>query len=135
MSKKKRRYKHHKPNRTPKNNVIDRHHLFYQGRHYTELELAQLRELHYCIVDIPRSTVHREIHEWLGDIPAPRPESAKCALEQLELLRHYEAINDNDSIEKRLTVLIALFDCIEQPTADALREQLSIIHKANKSPP
>lgn len=52
----------------------------------------------------------------------------------LEYLEKYGAIGPDDPIEKRLTVLIALFECIEQPTADALKEQLRLVHEFKKAP-
>jgi hypothetical protein len=109
-------------------NTQDKHHLLFQRRHYTGV-LSELRHYPYCVVSIPKNTLHRRIHEYLGDIPAPRPIIAKQALDQLRMLERFGAISDNDDIEKRLTVLIALFECVEQPTADALKYQLSVVRK------
>lgn len=52
------------------------------------------------------------------------------------MLEQAGAISDDDNIEKRLMVLAALFDCVEQPTADAFRKQQQIAHEFyNKKPP
>ena len=52
----------------------------------------------------------------------------------LEMLQTYGAIGPNDTLEKRLEILIALFDPIAKPTADALREQLKIVHEFHNKP-
>lgn len=61
-------------------------------------------------------------------VPIPRDINALRALEQLRLLERYGAISDEDNIERRLEILAALFDCVEQPTADAFRKQAKIVH-------
>lgn len=84
---------------------------------------------------IPRASLHQQIHEWVSDIPAPREVSAREALKNLRLLEEYGAISETDPIEKRLLVLIALFDSIEQPTADGFRKQLYVVREYLKKPP
>lgn len=113
----------------------DRHHIFYQGRHYNCAELLQLRNHPYCVVPIPRDTLHREIHEFVGDIPKPSKINAKETLFQIEALEKAGSISLEDSLEKRLDLLAFFFDCVEQPTADALRKQLKIVCKFNQEPP
>ncbi len=51
------------------------------------------------------------------------------ALNQLMMLEQSGAISDDDDIEKRLMILAALFDCVEQPTADAFRKQQQVAHE------
>ena len=134
MSKLKRRHLKRKKSKSHcvSNSANDRHHLLYQKRHYNGI-LSELRNYEYCVVSIPKNTLHRQIHEYLGDIPAPRPASAREVLWELRVLYRYGGISDDDDIEKRLLVLISLFECVEQPTADALKKQLSIVQKY-KSP-
>ena len=60
-------------------------------------------------------------------MPVPKDINALRALEQLRLLERYGAISDSDSFERRLQLLAALFDCTEQPTADAFRRQAKIV--------
>lgn len=110
--------------------VFDRHHIFYIKRCWKNGYCKELRDYYYCVVQIPRNTVHHRIHARVNHVPVPRGASAKFALEHLDMLSDYGAIGIYDSIEKRLTVLIALFDCIEQPTADALRRQLDVVRSA-----
>lgn len=75
------------------------------------------------------------IHSEVSHIPVPRNSSIKSALEQLKLLEQRGGICQEDSIEKRLMVLHALFDCIEPATADALKKQLEIVREYNKKAP
>lgn len=84
---------------------------------------------------IPRDSLHRYIHEWINDIPAPKEVNAAEAIKHIKLLESHHAISDFDSIEKRLQILIALFDCVEQPTADALRKQLEVVRAFYGRPP
>lgn len=112
----------------------DRHHLCFIARRWKTGYLAELRKFHYCIILIPRNSLHRLIHEYVGCVPPPSGRNAKDALEQLRMLERYGAISDDDSIEKRLEVLAALFDCCEQPTADAFRRQLEVAHRFYHKP-
>jgi hypothetical protein len=128
---KKKKRKKQKPNYKLK----DSHHILYQKRHWCRGYLKVLREHDYCVIDIPRDTLHRQIHEWLGDIPIPSDNNAKEVLRNITLLEKQGAISNDDPLERRLTILIALFDCIEQPTADALRKQLKITRDFYEKPP
>ena len=74
------------------------------------------------------------IHEFVGDVPAPSHINAQSALDQLRSLEFYGVIGENDTIQRRLEVFIALFDCVEQPTADALKKQLAIVRKFYHEP-
>lgn len=106
----------------------DKHHIFFQKRCYKGA-VSSLRSYWYCVVSIPRDTLHRQIHEAVRNVPTPKPSSAREAVEELRTLYKYGGISEKDDIEKRLKVLAALFDCIEQPTADALRKQLSVVQE------
>lgn len=112
----------------------DKHHIFWTHNEWKKGELDKLRLHPYCIVKLHRKTIHKYLHLNLACIPTPREESVEYILFHLQCLEEYGAIKTNDSIEKRLTVLIALFDCIEQPTADALREQLRLVCEFKKAP-
>lgn len=112
----------------------DTHHLCYQKNKWTRGYLRELRDYWYCRILIPRNTLHRQIHLEVPDVPAPSPISAKSALEQLGYLEEYGSITEFDSIERRLELLASLFDCSDQPTADAFRAQLEIVRRFNKAP-
>lgn len=82
---------------------------------------------------MPRD-LHERLHAEVPGVPVPNGDSVKHALDQIDYLSNFGAISEKDNAEKRLSVLIALFDCIEQPTADALKEQLKIIREYYKTP-
>lgn len=129
MSKARKRYgKQKRAKATVVQTTNDRHHIFFQRRCYHGA-LASLRSYAYCVVAIPKDSLHRQIHEALAAVPTPKLANAREALQELRTLYHFGGISDHDDIEKRLKVLIALFDYIEQPTADALRKQLSIVQE------
>ena len=137
MAKQKARYKRRKYRNAKVRNTtcLDRHHIFYQRRKYGYGCLASLRLFSYCIVPIPKNTLHYEIHQSLSHVPVPKEVSTQDALYQLRMLKRYGAIKDEDPIELRLKVLIALFECCDQPTADALKKQLDIVNKFYTQPP
>lgn len=136
MSKKKRRLKKRikqsRKKNPPSDVTKDIHHLLWTRKTWKGGAVGQLRMHWYCRMPIPRDTLHKEIHHYIGSIPVPRYYSAKCALEQLGYLEKYGGISNEDPIEKRLKVLIALFECIEDCTADALKIQLAIVERFNK---
>ena len=115
-------------------NSYDKHHIFFVRREWSCGNLNRLRLHKYCVVDIPKDTLHRYIHVNMEGIPAPRGQSASEALRHLGYLEGYGAISTDDPLEKRLAVLISLFECIEQPTADALKKQLQLVHDFKKAP-
>lgn len=137
MSKKKRRYLKMQKKMERKRSITcgkDTHHIFFQKRKYCGEALTSLRDYWYCKSEIPKATLHRRIHSLIPNVPVPKPMNAKSALNQLRNLERYEVIHEDDDIERKLEILIALFDTIEQPTADALRKQLDIVHKFKKAP-
>lgn len=106
--------------------MYDTHHLLWYKKDYSKGWAKRLRDHWYCRVEIPRDTLHREIHSQTTHVPVPRVLSIKDALFQLGNLERYGGITHNDPIEKRLRVLMALFDCCEPATYDALKKQLDI---------
>lgn len=113
----------------------DNHHLLYPRKAWSKGYRYALRTHRYCSVLIDKKNLHRNIHAKITHIPIPSECNAQCAFEQLDMLWKHGALHDEDSIEKRLALLIALFDCMEQPTADALRKQLEIVRSFYKKPP
>lgn len=104
----------------------DRHHLLWYKRDYSKGWAKRLRDHWYCVIEIPRDTLHRKIHNRVEHIPVPRVQSIKFALYQLEVLERLGGIKKDDSIEKRLKVLMALFDCCEPATYRALEKQYEV---------
>ena len=132
--KKKQKKSCHKKAPAPQTKIRDRHHLCYQRNKWSRGALSALRDYWYCKVSIPRDTLHKRIHLEVPGVPPPQDKSAKSALEQLGYLEQYGSITEFDSIERRLDVLAALFDCSDQETADAFRAQIEVVRKFKKSP-
>lgn len=86
------------------------------------------------IIKIPKHTLHPYIHSNLKNVPAPKGVCAKSALLELDNLEKHNAISPNDGIEKRLKILVALFECSDQPTADAFKRQLEVVRKFYRGP-
>lgn len=106
--------------------MYDTHHLLWYKRDYSKGWAKRLRDHWYCRVDIPRDTLHKEIHNQVSYVPVPGACAIKDALFHLNLLERFGGIGPNDPIEKRLQVLMALFDCCEPATYNALKKQLDI---------
>lgn len=115
----------------------DMHHLLWCRREYNRGWAKRLRGHWYLSVEIPRDTLHRQIHYEVDHIPVPRVVSIKSALEQFSLLEKFNGISRDDNIEKRLMVLLALFDCAEPATYNALKKQYNVVCKFynKKAPP
>lgn len=128
MAKKKIKKRRNKKTKSP----FDRHHIFYIRREWSKGKLERLRMHPYCIIPLHRDTIHRYLHVHLGCIPTPPQRVVDNIVAQLESLEQSGTISQNDSLEKRLIVLTSLFECVAQPTADALKEQLRVVREFNK---
>lgn len=113
----------------------DTHHIMFTRRRWDTGAAKALREHYYAKALIPKDTLHKAIHAELAYVPVPRKVSIMFALNQLQLLEDYHAISADDSFEKKLKVLIALFECLDEPTAEALRQQLEIVQQYYGEPP
>ena len=132
MSKKKQRYnKRKKAKKLQYNGTVDNHHLLFYRRLWIKSSASVLRRHWYCIVPIAKS-LHSEIHARVKGVPVPKKVNVEGVMFQLNLLERFGAIHPYDPIERRLKILIALFECSEQPTADALKHQLEICDRFNK---
>lgn len=108
-----------------KHRECDRHHLFYWRRMYGKGLAKVLRQHWFTSVVIPTDTLHRAIHREVVTVPVPPDRVIRKALEHLRRLEKAGAITDVDSIEKRLAVLIVLFE--DHPaTRKALSNQLKV---------
>ncbi len=79
---------------------------------------------------IPMPTLHRLIHSKIHDIPTPNGKECRLAYEricQLEAKGKIDVIND--SIEKRLALLIDLWKDTCPATVEILRWQSDIVAK------
>lgn len=111
----------------------NQHHLFYIRRSWNTKKLKRLRAYSYCIISIPVA-LHERIHAEVHEVPVPRESSIDSAIDQLDYLSRYGAIKPTDNIEKRLGVLVALFECIEPETTKALKQQLKIVREFYRAP-
>ena len=118
---------HKKPKKNWLPTAVDTHHIFYTKVSWNSVTTNRLRSHWYCIVEIPKGTLHHRIHEAVRYVPVPRDITIMAAIEQLTVLEDYGAIRPDDSFEKRLRILIRLFDSTDQPTANALKKQLDIV--------
>lgn len=135
MSKKKRRYENHKKRHQTSSGNYDIHHCCFIRRAWNHGYARAIRQFHYCTIPLPKATLHKAIHDGMKEVPVPSDVVAKSAYEQLLLLDKYGSLHDDDPIEKRLAVLVALFDCAAQETADGFRKQLSIVQSYKNKPP
>ena len=115
--------------------AIDKHHIVWSKNDFSRGWPKRLRDHWYLCVRIPREPLHQEIHCRISHVPVPRNASIKVALAQLAILEKFGGINQEDDIEKRVSVLCALFDCVEPATYEALKAQLDIIHELDKKAP
>lgn len=111
---------------------LDKHHLCFPRKDWNKGYAHAIRGHWYFVVEIPKDTLHPEIHHTVPSVPVPRGSSAKDAYEQVVMLESYGVLHKTDPIEKRLRLLVALFDCADQPTADAFKEQLKVITNFKK---
>lgn len=137
MSKKKRRFE----NRRTRSKACkrccfkDSHHLCYQRNSWVHPNSSALRHFHYCIVEIPKNTLHRLLHQHVLTVPEPKSKSAAYALAYLRTLECQGYISENDPIEKRLGLLIDIFKDTDPLTADGFRAQLRVVHEFYRKPP
>ena len=118
-----------KQNTRKSSNYKDRHHILWPQHDWNRGYAKQLRDHWYMVIPIPMNTLHRKIHHEISHIPVPRGFIAKQALEQLAMLERFGALHPYDNIEKRLMVIMALFECCEPETHAALKHQQNIVRK------
>lgn len=127
MSKK---HKRKKRERRVDYNYKDFHHLLFQRRHWQQGYAKLLRQHPYMGKYIPQATLHREIHAKIHDIPTPN--GAECRMAYNEICR-LEKLGEidivNDSVEKRLDLLISLWDDKCPATVAILKWQRDIVAK------
>lgn len=118
-----------------KDEMLDSHHLCWPRLDWSGTPETKLRRHPYCIVWIPKHTLHREIHAASPSITVPRVTSVLYALDQLDFLKRYEKISQFDTIESRLLLLISLFDYCDRQTANDFRKQLEVVREFYKKAP
>lgn len=104
----------------------DKHHIFYTRVEYNTGKARLIRYHPYCIVEVP-IPMHRAIHACVGSVPVPKRSLIESAVKELDELIYHWKISPYDPIERRLEVLIGIFDKIDLSTAEALRVQLDVV--------
>lgn len=123
-----------KRKKIPRSKKLDRHHILWPQHDWNRGWAKALRNHWYMRIDIPMYSLHRKIHHDIMSIPVPRGGNAKAAFHQLQMLDRFGALHTYDNIEKRLTILMALFECSEPNTYEALKRQRAIVRKHFKVP-
>ena len=108
-------------------NVTDVHHILWQARHWKSGWSKALRTHYYLRVRIPRDTLHRRIHEFVGDIPCPSGRCCKIAFLAIEEALDNGEISFDDRIEDRISFLIGVWKEECPDTVRALSRQRDII--------
>ena len=94
---------------TNSNKAVDTHHLCWPRKRWNKGWARLLRYHWYLRVEIPKNTLHREIHHQIAGIPLPDEKEIKQAINRLDALKEAGSICDKDSIEKRLAIIIPMF--------------------------
>lgn len=106
----------------------DYHHLLWTKNHWSDGYAKLIRE-HPCTgAYVPQKSVHRKIHEFIGDIACPSDTQCKKAYIKLQAYYKDGRITENSSIDKKLEILIKCFKHNKQTVRD-LERQLKIIRE------
>ena len=116
-----------KNNRGRFSSACDRHHLCYIGYQWARGYAKLLRNYHYCVVSIPKDTLHRLIHVKLHSVIPPSGLAAKNVYGRLVSMEKSGEISSNDTIEKRLRLLYDLFKNEDPDTALGFMRQYEIV--------
>lgn len=111
----------------------DRHHLCYPRNSWNYGFAKKLRNMPYLIVEIERETVHQGIHACVPYVPVPSGQACSMAIVKLHELYADNVISDDDSLTKRLSVLISVFEELDPDVAYAFEEQLKVVCKFDAS--
>lgn len=125
VSKKKRRYK--KKQSKKKYRANDCHHIFWTRRSYGKSPWTQkLRSHPYCIVFIPKDTIHAAIHREMDGVPLPNDITCESVVRELNRLWAFGAIKDSDSLAFRIDLLVFMMKYVADDTVEALERQKNI---------
>lgn len=124
MSKKKRK---NRRVRTVNYFTRDWHHALWQRKNWSKGWAKLLREHEYCGAYIPKNTLHVEIHKYINNIPCPDGKYCHIAFEIINRKLEEGYIDTEDPLDKKLEVLIEIFDKTSPKTAEALKKELEIV--------
>lgn len=116
----------------------DTHHLCWPRKRWNKGWARLLRYHWYMRVEIPKNTLHQDIHNKVSGIPLPEEKEIKRAIKHLDVLAEAGAISEKDTIEKRLAIVIPMFSNRSSGAfVGALSQQFSVVgdfyHHKNRS--
>lgn len=120
--------------RKPNKRTRDRHHLCFPRHDWNKGYCHMIRSHWYCIVRIPKYTLHPAIHYSVPCIPAPFGPDAKKVYNQILELEAQGLLSPDDPIEKRLGRLMNLFAETSPGTSIAFQMQLDAVRSYKKAP-
>ena len=135
VAKQRKRYVRKKKHRVPASSVCDMHHLCWMRKRWGGDAARKFRYHPYCVVAIPKVTLHHYIHQKMSHIPVPTERVLREALMVLDAKRATGEIRMDDPIEQRLRVLATIFMNTAPETTEAFRQQLKIVREFNKKAP
>lgn len=107
--------------------TTDLHHLVWTRRAWNKGIAKELRQHWYMRVEIPKDTLHRQIHHEIPNgIPVPNGKEIKHVLDALRTYEKYGVISHNDNIDKRMSILLPLF---QGRAKNAMYKQFRIVSK------
>lgn len=109
----------------------DYHHLLWTRNHWDFGYAKLIREHPCCGAYIPQKSLHRKIHEFIGDVACPS--DTQCKKAYIKLCAYYDdgRLSKDSNIEKKLEVLTKCFKHNKQTVRD-LERQLKIVREYNR---
>lgn len=128
MAKKKRRKKKYR--KAPSNCArSNNHHLLWERARWVKHPWAcSLRSHPACIVTMDAQQ-HARLHERISHIPVASEDACELAYNEVNKLWNDGVLTSDTSVDVRISLLICIFEYIAQPTADALKEQITLIRE------
>lgn len=105
----------------------DVHHILWQKRHWDKGWSKRLREHPYCKIEIPRDTLHHQIHQVVNDIPVPNGEACKAAYIAIESWLEGGVCSMDDNLSRRIEVIEMCFKAKYPVTYKALEKQKNVV--------
>ena len=126
MGKRKERRRRMRARMNPNAKGTNRHHLCWARRDWNKGSQRLLRNHWYLVVEIP-IYLHNEIHAKVSHVHLPNAATAREAYKHLQDLEEFGVISKDDGIEKRLAIMIGIFEQLDRGTASGFKEQLKVI--------
>jgi len=123
--------KHSKKNRKKlsRTSTMDVHHILYQRKHWQNGYAHLLREHWYFKMLIPMTSLHRELHSKIHDIPTPNGKDCKVAYQKLCWYEKEGLISEYDHAEVRIQFLIDVWENRCPATVAMLKWQQDVFRK------